>query len=39
MVLSLELVQGYLLLAMVEGSIQKTAFRASALGLYKFIHM
>ena len=34
-----DLTQGYCQLAMEEGNIQKTAFRASSLGLYKCTHM
>ena len=36
---SFDLTQGYLQLAMEEGDIQKTAFRASSSGLYEFIRM
>ena len=34
-----DLAQGYLQLAMEEGNIQKTAFRAGSSGLYEFTHM
>ena len=34
-----DLAQGYLQLAMEDGDIQKTAFRASSSGLYEFTHM
>ena len=37
--MSFDLTQGYLQLAMEEGIIQKTAFRAGSSGLYKFTHM
>ena len=37
--MSFDLTQGYLQLAMEEGDIQKTAFRASSSGLYEFTHM
>ena len=36
---SYDLTQGYLQLAMEEGDIQKTAFRASSSGLYELTHM
>ena len=36
---SFDLAQGYLQLAMEEGDIQKTAFRASTSSLYEFTHM
>ena len=36
---SFDLTQGYFQLAMEEGDIQKTAFRAGSSGLYKFTHM
>ena len=36
---SFDLAQGYLQLAMEDGNIQKTAFRASSSGLYEFTHM
>ena len=36
---SFDLAQGYLQLAMEEGDIKKTAFRASSMGLYEFTHM
>ena len=35
---SFDLTQGYLQLAMEDGDIQKTAFRASSSGLYEFTH-
>ena len=37
--MSFDLAQGYLQLAMEEGNIQKTAFRAASSGLYEFTHM
>ena len=36
---SFDLTQGYLQLAMEDGNIQKTVFRASSSGLYEFTHM
>ena len=36
---SIDLAQGYLLLAMDEADIHKTAFRAGSSGLYEFTHM
>ena len=36
---SFDLAQGYLQLAMDEGDIKKTAFRAGSTGLYEFTHM
>ena len=36
---SFDLVQGYLLLAMAEDDIKKTAFRTGSSGLYEFTHM
>ena len=36
---SFDLVQGYLQLAMEEGDIKKTAFKAGAMGLYEFTCM
>ena len=37
--MSFDLAQGYLQLAMEDGNIQKTAFRAGSLGLYEFTCM
>ena len=37
--LSFDLAQGYLQLAMEEGDIRKTAFRASSMSLYEFTHI
>ena len=37
--MSFDLTQGYLQLAMEEGDIQETAFRASSSGLYEFTCM
>ena len=37
--ISFDLAQGYLQLAMEEGNIEKTAFRASSSGLYEFTPM
>ena len=37
--MSFDCAQGYLQLAMEDGNIQKTAFRASSSGLYEFTHM
>ena len=36
---SFDLTEGYLQLAMKEGDIQKTAFRARSSGLYEFTHV
>ena len=36
---SLDLAQGYLQLAMAEGDLKKTTFRAGSSGLYKFTCM
>ena len=36
---SFDLTQGYLQLAMEDGKIQKTAFRAGSSGLYEFTHL